>query len=73
METDFGGAFIKAVTEISKNPTIGMFIHACFIHTTIYDGRFWSPNSTIKLGNLVSLIVVLHFMILLEIDFFTIN
>ncbi|XP_042016710.1 pectin acetylesterase 8-like [Salvia splendens] len=50
--TDFGGAFLKAVREISNNPTIGMFIHACLIHTVLIDGRFWTPNSTIKLGNL---------------------
>ncbi|KAL1557688.1 [Wnt protein] O-palmitoleoyl-L-serine hydrolase [Salvia divinorum] len=50
--TDFGAAFIKAVREISNNPSRGMFIEACFSHAVAYDERYWSPNSTIKLGNL---------------------
>ncbi|KAL1557685.1 [Wnt protein] O-palmitoleoyl-L-serine hydrolase [Salvia divinorum] len=41
-----------ALREISNNPSRGMFIEACFSHAVAYDERYWSPNSTIKLGNL---------------------
>ena len=54
METDFGDAFFKGVREILKNPSGGMFIDACYAHSVSNDEHYWSPNSTVKLGNLVS-------------------
>ncbi|XP_042023195.1 pectin acetylesterase 7-like isoform X2 [Salvia splendens] len=53
--TDFGDAFFKGVRRILKNPSGGMFIDACYIHSVAYDERYWSPNSTVKLGNLTIL------------------
>ncbi|KAL1538148.1 [Wnt protein] O-palmitoleoyl-L-serine hydrolase [Salvia divinorum] len=52
---DFGDAFFKGVRQILKNPSGGMFIDACFVHSVAWVERYWSPNSTIKLGNLTIL------------------
>ncbi|XP_047953059.1 pectin acetylesterase 4-like [Salvia hispanica] len=53
--TDFGDAFFKGVREILKNPSGGMFIDACYAHSVSNDEHYWSPNSTVKLGNLTIL------------------
>ncbi|XP_057799656.1 pectin acetylesterase 11-like [Salvia miltiorrhiza] len=52
---DFGGAFFQTINNLPYNPSRGMFIYACYAHSVAYREEYWSPNSTVKLGNLTML------------------